>query len=254
MEAALTDVRSPRLRLGVLLWLGGMLGAVVLTVLILPDLLAGEALPVPLWALTLASVAQSGVLLALGTWTGVALARKVGLHAPAFEAAAASQPVAPALRPQLAPGLLWGLLAGALLAALSLIAPAALTAVQARFDPPLVARVLYGGITEELLLRWGLMTLLVWAAWRFVQRGQGAPRALYVWAAIGLSALLFGAGHLPTAAAVVGDLTMEVSAFVVGANTVFGVLFGYLYWRYGLEAAMIAHAFAHVVGYTATLF
>jgi hypothetical protein len=27
---------------------------------------------------------------------------------------------------------------------------------------------LYGGFSEELLLRWGLMTLLVWAAWRLV--------------------------------------------------------------------------------------
>jgi len=39
--------------------------------------------------------------------------------------------------------------------------------------------------------------------------------------------------------------------FVIVANTAFGVLFGYLYWRYGLEAAMIAHGTAHVVGYIA---
>ena len=31
---------------------------------------------------------------------------------------------------------------------------------------PLQTRLLYGGITEELLLRWGLMTLLVCAAGR----------------------------------------------------------------------------------------
>jgi hypothetical protein len=37
-------------------------------------------------------------------------------------------------------------------------------------------------------------------------------------------------------------------------NTAFGVLFGYLFWRYGLEAAMIAHATAHVVSYVAGLF
>jgi hypothetical protein len=37
------------------------------------------------------------------------------------------------------------------------------------------------------------------------------------------------------------------------ANSVFGVLFGYLFWRYGLEAAMIAHAAAHLVNYIAAL-
>ena len=42
-------------------------------------------------------------------------------------------------------------------------------------------------------------------------------------------------------------------AFVVVANTAFGVLFGWLFWRYGLEAAMIAHAMAHLVGYVGFL-
>ena len=41
--------------------------------------------------------------------------------------------------------------------------------------------------------------------------------------------------------------------FVIGANTAFGLLFGYLFWRYGLESAMIAHAVAHVVSYLAVL-
>jgi hypothetical protein len=31
------------------------------------------------------------------------------------------------------------------------------------------------------------------------------------------------------------------------------VLFGYLFWRYGLEAAMIAHAMAHLVSYAVGL-
>jgi hypothetical protein len=30
------------------------------------------------------------------------------------------------------------------------------------------------------------------------------------------------------------------------------VLFGYLFWRYGLEAAMIAHGTAHAVSYIAS--
>ena len=38
---------------------------------------------------------------------------------------------------------------------------------------------------------------------------------------------------------------------IVGANTVFGVLFGFLYWRRGLESAMVAHALAHVIAFTA---
>ena len=243
----------PRLRLGLVLWLSGMLGAVVITVTVLPQLLSDEELPAPLWVLSLASVAQSGVLVALAVWVGVALAPKVGLRAPAFEAAVSARPVTAALRPQLVPGLVAGALGGMLLFAVTRYAPAALVAVQDRFNPPLLARVLYGGITEELLLRWGLMTTLVWLGWRFVQRRSGAPRGLTIWLAILTSALLFGVGHLPAAAALVGTLSGEIVGFVVGANTAFGLLFGYLFWRYGLEAAMIAHGGAHAVNYVASL-
>ena len=48
-------------------------------------------------------------------------------------------------------------------------------------------------------------------------------------------------------------LDANLVAFIVGANTVFGLLFGYLFWRYGLESAMVAHALAHAVGYVANL-
>jgi membrane protease YdiL (CAAX protease family) len=110
--------------------------------------------------------------------------------------------------------------------------------------------VLYGGVTEELLLRWGLMTVLVWLTWRFLQRRSGTPQPIYIWLAIVVSALLFGAGHLPATAMQVGELTGYAVLFVIGVNATFGLLFGYLYWRYGLEAAIIAHVTAHVVSYT----
>lgn len=124
-----------------------------------------------------------------------------------------------------------------------------ITAVQERFNIPLLARILYGGVTEELLLRWGVMTTLLWLAWRFIHRRRGLPGASSVWIAITISALLFGLGHLPTAAALVGHLSASIVFFVVVVNAMFGVLFGYLYWRVGLEAAMIAHGTAHAVSY-----
>lgn len=243
----------PRLRLGLLLWLTGMSGVIVITVTVLPQLLREVTLPAPLWVISLASLAQSAVLVALAVWAGVALAPKVGLRAPAFEAAVKARSLAPALRPQLLPGLIAGVLGGMLLFAVGRYAPAALVEIQERFNPPLLARILYGGITEELLMRWGVMTALVWLAWRLVQRRIGAPRAGSIRLAIVASALLFGAGHLPAAAALIGELSGDIVIFIVGANAAFGVLFGYLFWRYGLEAAMIAHGTAHAVSYAAGL-
>jgi hypothetical protein len=40
--------------------------------------------------------------------------------------------------------------------------------------------------------------------------------------------------------------------FVVGLNATFGLLFGWLFWRWGLESAMIAHALTHLVSDVAT--
>jgi hypothetical protein len=54
-------------------------------------------------------------------------------------------------------------------------------------------------------------------------------------------------GHLPIAFVLGGGLTMPMVIYVVAANSLFGIVAGFLYWRIGLEAAMIAHIFVHVV-------
>lgn len=246
-------LQAPRLRLGLLLWLAGMLGVLATTATLIPRLLEGQDLPLPLWALTLVSLGQNGVFLALAVWAGVALAPKVGLDAPTFAAITARRPFMPALRPQLVPGVIAGLFGGSLLYAAWRVAPSPLPEVLERLSLPLYARVLYGGITEELFLRWGVMTVLLWLGWAFLQRKPGAPARRYVWLAIVLSAVLFGVGHLPAAGALAGSLNSSAIAWVVGFNVAFGLLFGYLFWRTGLESAMIAHPLAHVTNYSAEM-
>ena len=106
-------------------------------------------------------------------------------------------------------------------------------------------RFLYGGITEELLLRFGLMSVLVFIGWRITGRRAEGPHPTVVWAAIVIAAVLFGLGHLPALAQSV-DLTPALVARTVLLNAVAGLLFGWLYWRRSLEAAMVAHASFHV--------
>jgi hypothetical protein len=209
-------------------------------------------LPAPLWLIMLASVFQSALLVALAVWGGTALAPALGLRAPAFEAAATRRPIMPALTPQILPGLFAGVLGGLLLFASLRLSPAAIAMLQGQWNPPLYARVLYGGITEEVLLRWGLMTVFTWLAWRFLQGKRGAVNPAFTWLAMALSALLFGVGHLPVAFYLIGSLSGPVVVFVVGLNATFGLLFGWLFWRWGLESAMVAHAVTHLVSYAAT--
>lgn len=106
-------------------------------------------------------------------------------------------------------------------------------------------RFLYGGITEELMLRFGLMSVLVYAGWRITGRRTDGPQPSVVWAAIVIAAVLFGVGHLP-ALAQAATLTPALVARTVLLNAVAGVLLGWLYWSRSLEAAMVAHISFHV--------
>ena len=105
---------------------------------------------------------------------------------------------------------------------------------------------------EELLLRWGLMTLLVWVAWRLFQKGQGGPRPACFVGAILISSVLFAIGHLPLAFMLFPEPSFALIVFVIVGNSAFGLIGGYLYWKKGLESAMIAHALTHVVMFTAS--
>jgi len=239
----------PRLRFAMLIWLASMFGAVSVTVMILPQLSAEVTLPAPLWLIALASVLQSGLLLALATWAGVALTPTVGFRALLFEAAAARRPVLAEIWSQLRPGVYAGVPAGLVLLMFTRFAPPEIAQLAGRFEPPLLARLLYGGVTEEVLMRWGVMTSLTWLMWRLLQRPGEAVRPAYVSFAIVASSLIFGLGHLPVAHFLLGGFTPSTLSWVIGANTSFGLLFGWLFWRRGLESAMVAHALTHLVSH-----
>jgi hypothetical protein len=153
----------------------------------------------------------------------------------------------PALKPQLLPAGVVGLLVGCLLLVLASGAPAQLQALSPAHEIPLAAKLLYGGVTEEILMRWGLMTALIWLPWRLLQKRVGPPRRSLVVAGIVAAAVLFGVGHLPAAAAMGAELSGSVVGYIIAGNAVPGILFGWLYWRSGLEAAILAHALAHAV-------
>lgn len=238
---------------GLLLWCLGMVGVITLTATFIPDLLAGQDIPLPLWVIVLVSSLQTAVLLAVAVWIGCGSSPKVGLSSPLILAIVKGQSWSTVLARQWRFGLLVGVLGGLGLAGFNWLSPKVMGSGQLMNsglpEIPLLARVLYGGITEEILIRWGLMSGLLWAIWKLAQRGQGIVEKRWVWLAIWISALLFGAGHLPYVATALPELTWDIVSFIVLANTGFGVLFGYLYWQRGLESAMIAHAGAHIVAF-----
>lgn len=254
-----------RKRLFFILWLAGIAGVLSFLLVDLSALIASfprpegtppPELPPPV-ILKIASVLQPAVLMTIAVVVGLFLAPKVGLHAPAAEAAADRSPVWPALRSQILPGILvgvaWGIILVTFWALVKRHMPAEFVSRAEDFNQflPAATRIFYGGFTEEILLRWGMMTFFVWVMWLAFQRRATPPRPAWFIIAILLTSLLFGVGHLPIASALAGGLTLPTVAWVIAANSLFGIAAGFLYWRQGLESAIIAHISAHIVLLTA---
>ncbi len=191
------------------------------------------------------------ILTIIAVFAGELTARRVGLRVPLVEAWIDSKALSDILRSQIAPALVVGAAVAVVLIGYNstigarLIANAGSQAQIASFDLPLGSKLLYGGITEEILTRWGLVSVFAWLGWRLAGRPDTLPNVVVASAVIGAAAL-FAAGHLPLLFLIAPHASPAIVTTVLVANTLPGILFGALFVRRGLEAAMIAHASAHL--------
>lgn len=110
----------------------------------------------------------------------------------------------------------------------------------------LLASVLYGGVIEEVMLRLFMMSLVAFLLHKVFDRKNEKPSEGILIAANVVSAVLFAAGHLPATYALMGLTPMIIfRCFLLNGGI--GLMFGWLYRKYGLRYAMIAHAGCHVI-------
>jgi hypothetical protein len=105
---------------------------------------------------------------------------------------------------------------------------------------PFLSR-LFGGLTEEVIMRWGLMTIIVWVLWHIIQHGRGLPKELLVYSCIVMSQILFSFGHIPALInfGITNPIWSVITIFIVSLP------WGWLFWKQGLESAFVAHASFH---------
>ncbi len=102
--------------------------------------------------------------------------------------------------------------------------------------------VLYGGVVEEILARWGLMNILVFFALLFTgQRGS-----FVTWTAIILSGMAFGVSQLPAYLAAGCKASRRFTYTMLLLNTWQAMVFGLLFWQHGILAAMMSHVLFHL--------
>src|SRR5262249_15142134 len=78
-----------------------------------------------------------------------------------------------------------------------------------------------------------------------LSRTRDGLRAWTFWTANLLAALLFGLGHLPATASLL-PLTPLVVTRALILNGLIGLPLGWLFWKRGLESAMLAHGAADI--------
>ena len=110
----------------------------------------------------------------------------------------------------------------------------------------ILASVLYGGVIEEVMLRLFMMSLIAFLLHKIFGKKTEKPSTAILVVANVIAALLFAAGHLPTTLMMLGNSPMILfRCFLLNGS--FGLLFGWLYRKYGLRYSMIAHGGCHVV-------
>jgi membrane protease YdiL (CAAX protease family) len=210
-------------------------------------------LPVPVYVLLTIQIIQNTLLFAVAIFLGLTISKKVGLKLPILEGWLKGREVKQYLKSILGISVGLGILAGALIIGLdylfSLLGLTSTLASVTQIYPPAWQGFLasfYGGINEEILLRLFLMSLLVWIFFKIKRTDNGKPTRTGFWLAIILAAVIFGVGHLP-ALLLVTPLTIPIIARVIILNAVGGIIFGWLYWKKGLESAMVSHFSADII-------
>lgn len=206
----------------------------------------------PMLVVVLSSLLNTGLLVAVSSFAGLLAARATGLRLPVLEGLLAGQPVFASLLGFLPAAVLGGLAAGAAIGALEhwvflphLPAKLIEAAVRTTFWRSALA-CFYGGIVEEILLRLFVMGGLSWLIGLAWHTPAGLPALGAFWTANVLAAILFGLGHLPALLRIT-PLTPALLVRTLLLNGIPGLLCGYLYMAFGLEAAMLAHFSADIV-------
>lgn len=102
--------------------------------------------------------------------------------------------------------------------------------------------VLYGGVVEEVIARWGLMNLTAFFILLFTNQYHN----LIIWISLFISSLIFAIGQLPAYLAAGCSSNRRFIYSLITLSLYQSLLFGFLFWQYGLITAILAHMLFHL--------
>ncbi len=244
-----------------ILWIATIVGVIAIipySLALQSGSLQNIALPMPLPTLIAIQIAQNALIFGILTAAGLFFASRIGLGTPILEAKLQGESISNKVRAILPISVGFGVIASLIIIGLDVFVfqatmlkelgdklnDVAQTAQPAAWKGFFAS--FYGGIVEEILLRLFLMSLLAWIGSFVSKTAEGKPTGIVFWIANILAAVFFGLGHLPATATIM-PLTPLIITRAIVLNGVAGIFFGYLYWKRGLESAMISHFSADIV-------
>lgn len=190
---------------------------------------------------------QNSVLFAVVTATGLWFAKKVGFGLPILEYGLDNQAVSISWHRTMGWAVIAGISTGVVIVLIDYFFGRIGVQVPIESGSTMIWRGLlasfYGGIGEEVFMRLGLMSFLSWLLLKIVKPKNNGG---IIWLAIIIVALLFGVGHLPLTASLT-PLTPLIILRALVLNGIGGIVFGWLFWKRGLETAIVAHFSADII-------
>lgn len=237
-----------KFKLGLTLFFLGLLGVMtMLTVTIPLDSFPKEFLEkISPQTLKYLVLINPTILLLVAVVVGTLLYDKVGFSVPTISLLLKIEQPKIKIITQIKSGILLGLLTGILTTIIGIIfkssIPQEFIDLGNKIHVTTIARFTYGGLTEELLMRFGFMTLVVWVIFKITKKLGNST----YWTGIIVASILFAVGHFPVVFNTVQNPTIALLTYILIGNSIAGLIFGWLFWKKGLEAAFVGHIFAHV--------
>ncbi|MDW7733724.1 MAG: CPBP family glutamic-type intramembrane protease [Methanolobus sp.] len=210
--------------------------------------ISGEAIydfGVSLPMLLATQFARGTGFLIISILTGIFLGKRVGLRTPVLESLFRGRGLPAGFYSSLKLSMLLGIVAGTSIFAFDRFVFSAFgepfTVLLS--SPPLWQRFLYSfyaGIVEEIVLRFFLVTLLVWISWKIKRTPENLPTDAGVWLSILVVSTIYSVGHISRLSSSVDSNPMPILGIVL-LSLVTGCIFGWLYWKKGLESSIIAN-------------
>ncbi len=209
------------------------------------DLLKQSGISIPL--LFVVQLLQCSILFSITIFVGLILARKIDFQLPLLEALAANKEYKKIIKQISVKSAVAGVIVAIAIYAIDyLFALGGASISTSQNLAPIWQKLLaafYGGIAEEMLMRLFVMTLFIWLGMKIAKQTKASQSVILI--SIVLASIIFGLGHLPITSSLT-KITPVIILRAIVLNGIGGIVFGWLYWKKGLESAIIAHFTADI--------